>query len=109
MGKGDIKSKKGKRTAGSYGVSRKKKKSAETIVKKTPKKAKATTAEKTTADTSKKTASKKTSTVKTATTNKASTTKTTTAKKTTATKNLLPIKQLLRNKFRNTKKAARFP
>ena len=58
MGKGDIKTAKGKRAAGSYGVSRKRKKS-KPVIESTPKVKKATT-------TAKKTTTTKTATKKTA-------------------------------------------
>lgn len=65
MGKGDIKTKKGKRTAGSYGVSRKKKKVKPVIeIKPKAKKKKATKA--TSKTTEKKAAPKKAATKKTA-------------------------------------------
>src|SRR5690606_35177954 len=85
MGKGDIKTKKGKRAAGSYGVTRPRKVKKNGYVAQTPK-AKADTPEK---KESKSTA-KKATTAKKTTTKKASTSnetkKSTTAKKATATK-----------------------
>ncbi len=68
MGKGDIKSKKGKRKAGSFGVSRPKKKASEPIVveKKKPAKPKKAAAKKPAAKKAapKKAAAKKTTTKK---------------------------------------------
>lgn len=70
MGKGDIKTKKGKRFAGSYGVSRKRKENKAVIEPKPKKKAAKKAAPKAKA-TTKKAATKKTTTAKKTTTKKA--------------------------------------
>jgi ribosomal small subunit protein bTHX len=80
MGKGDIKTKKGKRSAGSFGVSRKRKKPSATIIAKPKKKAKATPKKETAAKATTKKAAAKPAAKKSAT-KKTTTKKSTTAKK----------------------------